>query len=391
MELVLNPTLRITPVDEQGPAYAVSAAVRGRGLQGGVISRARHQPLFDVLEQLLGRAGGQGSHIALSDAQERALRRMGIFIPPSQVPRPVRFLHRPGRFATRPSRRSAAAATLRVNPAAQLEGSAPGGGQDPELAERLSSPYVLAWVPEPRTQALVPVHLEPRQAELLSQLSQGRQALPGRRPSALVSALEGAGLLLPPTDARQVSAGPTEQERQSFRRSGYAILDAFFSRPFCLSLSTYFQALRAQGFLLAGDVQVPSRNVLSNEAVSVFLHRQLSPFVSALVGRQVKPSYCYVAEYMPGAVLRRHVDRPQCEFTISLLVDFRPRPAGKCAWPLWLSPTGKDRLGVRLGIGDAVLYKGREIAHWRNALAPDKRSISLFFHFVSESFDGALT
>ncbi|NBD11676.1 hypothetical protein [Corallococcus silvisoli] len=76
---------------------------------------------------------------------------------------------------------------------------------------------------------------------------------------------------------------------------------------------------------------MPLRDVLSTEAMSVVLHRQLSPFVSARVGRQVKPSYCHVAERMPGEVLRRHVDRPQCAFTLSLLVDFPPCPAGKCA------------------------------------------------------------
>jgi hypothetical protein len=391
MDLVLNPSLRITPIDEQGPAYAISAPVRGRGLRMETISRANHRELFELLDRLLGRAGDQ--HVELTDDHERALRRLGIFIPPREVPRGVQLLHLPGRGSTRSPRRKDPVAALQLNPAARFGGrdEVPGFEQDPMLGERISSQHPRAWVAEHRTGALVPVHLGSRHLELLDQLSGTRGARQGRYPSALVSQLEAAGLLLPRSGARRLPVGPSGDERQSFLRHGYARVDGLFSRSFCLALSTYFRGLRAQGFLRAGDAQVPLRHVLHDESVTSFLHRQLPPFVSALVGCQVRPSYCYLAEYMPGAVLKRHVDRPQCEFTISLLVDFSPRPEGRCSWPLWLSPTGKERIGIRLAIGDAVIYKGREISHWRHALAAGKRSISIFFHFVPESFKDAPT
>jgi hypothetical protein len=391
MDLVLNPNLRITPIDEQGPAYAISAPVKGRGLRGEIISRARHRELFELLERLLGRTGA--GHVELTDAHERALRRLGIFVPPREVSRSVQLMHLPKRGPTRAPRRAAPAGALQLNPAARFGGREEvlGSEEDPELGARLSSEHSLAWVPERRTGVLVPVHLGARHRELLGQLSGSSEARQGRYPPALVAELEAAGLLLPRSDSRESPTGPSSDERRSFREHGYAIVEGLFSRSFCLALSTYFRELRVQGFLKAGDGQVPLRHVLHGETVTSFLHRQLPPFVASLVGCPVKPSYCYIAEYMPGAVLKRHVDRPQCEFTISLLVDFLPRPEGKCSWPLWLSPTGEDRLGVRLAIGDAVIYKGREIAHWRNALAPGKRSISIFFHFVPGSFTEELT
>lgn len=391
MDLVLNPSLRITPVDEQGPAYAISAAVRGRGLQGGLISQAQQREVFELLQRLLGQAGGD--HVELTAEHERALRRLGIFVPPREVPRSVQLLHLPTSGPVRSPRGAVPVGALQLNPSACLGGREEllGSEEDPELGERLSSQHPLAWVPERRTGVKVPVHLGPRHRALLEELSGARKPRRQGYPPARVAELEAAGLLLPRADARQLPVGPSGDERQSFRKHGYATIEALFSRSFCLALSTYFRGLRVQGFLRAGDDQVPLRHVLHNEAVTAFLHRQLPPFVAALVGCPVKPSYCYVAEYMPGAVLQRHVDRSQCEFTISLLVDFSPRPEGKCSWPLWLSPTGKDRLGVRLAIGDAVLYKGREIAHWRNALAPGKRSISIFFHFVPEAFTEPLT
>src|SRR5205085_12676542 len=125
-----------------------------------------------------------------------------------------------------------------------------------------------------------------------------------------------------------------------------------------------------------------------------------------------KPSYVYAASYKEGAVLDPHVDREQCEYSISLQVDYYPEPLdGISPWPLFLEPfvppkdaSASDRRfeqsefksddelkrAVHLANGDGLLYKGRELVHYRNALPDGNRSTSLFFHYVSESFSGTL-
>jgi hypothetical protein len=41
-------------------------------------------------------------------------------------------------------------------------------------------------------------------------------------------------------------------------------------------------------------------------------------------------------------------------------------------------------------IGDALLYRGRELPHSRDALPEGHTSTSIFFHYVREDFAGSL-
>jgi hypothetical protein len=43
-----------------------------------------------------------------------------------------------------------------------------------------------------------------------------------------------------------------------------------------------------------------------------------------------------------------------------------------------------------LGIGDALVYRGRELVHYRNPLPEAHQSTSYFLHYVDADFDGRL-
>ena len=142
-----------------------------------------------------------------------------------------------------------------------------------------------------------------------------------------------------------------------------------------------------RGVLRLGDTQSARRFVADNEPVARFFHGQLTSVVSRIVGRAVKPSYVYLAGYQADAELPSHVDRAQCQYTVALCVDFTPEPSCETSWPLQLdSPDG--RIFVYQAIGDALVYKGREIRHSRDPLARHT-STSLFFHYVDEDFSAA--
>ena len=84
--------------------------------------------------------------------------------------------------------------------------------------------------------------------------------------------------------------------------------------------------------------------------------------------------------YRPGAVLPRHVDRPQCQFTISLLVDCTPEPDGPCGWPLYLENPRKPEAitAADLAIGDDAFYRGQEVFHYRHALLAGHQATLLY-------------
>jgi hypothetical protein len=152
----------------------------------------------------------------------------------------------------------------------------------------------------------------------------------------------------------------------------------------------YYRRLIRQGRVALGDYQSARRYVAHNEPVARFFHLQLTGAVEQLVGEPVKPSYVYFASYQSGATLERHTDREQCEFSLTFCLDYSPEPETCTAWPIHLdAPRG--RVTIKQALGDALLYRGRELPHWRDRLPEGHTSTSIFFHYVPANFSGSLT
>jgi hypothetical protein len=157
------------------------------------------------------------------------------------------------------------------------------------------------------------------------------------------------------------------------------------------ALRRHYRALEREGFFSLGDRLVDKRIVAHNEPVARLFHAQLAPLVERITGEAVEPSYVFFSSYLPGAVLPRHVDRRQCEYSLSFQVDYSPAPEERSPWPLFLENAGSpEPLAIHLGLGDGLLYTGRKQPHHRPELPEGHRSTSLFFHFVREGFDGSL-
>ncbi len=160
--------------------------------------------------------------------------------------------------------------------------------------------------------------------------------------------------------------------------------------PFHVSaLRRYYRHQLRRGKLRLGDHQSPRRYVAHNDPVACFFHYQLAAAVTAFAGEPVKPSYVYLASYQPGAILKKHTDREQCEFSVTLCLDYSPEPRDATPWPLHLHKKS-GMVNVFQAIGDALLYRGRELQHSRDALPEGHTSTSIFFHYVREDFTGSL-
>ena len=76
---------------------------------------------------------------------------------------------------------------------------------------------------------------------------------------------------------------------------------------------------------------------------------------------------------------------------MSILLDFAPEPVDASPWPLFVQPPQADSATpIAQGIGDAVLYYGREVRHHRERLKNSEYSSSWFFFYVDETFEGSL-
>jgi hypothetical protein len=155
------------------------------------------------------------------------------------------------------------------------------------------------------------------------------------------------------------------------------------------ALRRYFRWAIRTGQLHWGDAHCPRRYCVHNDAVAVYFHHQLTSVVAAIAGEAIRPSYVYAVCYLDGEKLEEHVDREQCEYTVSLALDYSPEPFLETPWPIHLR-TANGTVTVFQALGDGLLFRGRELPHWRGPLAPGHSSTSIFFHYVKENFTGSL-
>ena len=206
--------------------------------------------------------------------------------------------------------------------------------------------------------------------------------------------LSAAGILIPAhgvdTQRREWAIAIGIAEAKSSGEKGFCSgSPSSFIRFMFRPLRRYYRHLARSGQMKMGDTQCDRRYVAHNDPVARFFHKQLAPILAEFAGEPIKPSYVYVASYREGAILKKHTDREQCEFSVTLNIDYAPEPSVATAWPLRLH-SGAGATIVFQAIGDALLYRGCQVAHSRTALPAGHSSTSIFFHYVRETFAGDL-
>ncbi len=98
------------------------------------------------------------------------------------------------------------------------------------------------------------------------------------------------------------------------------------------------------------------------------------PLMEKVTGKELLESYTYWRMYVFGAELYKHRDRPSCEISVTLNV-------GSCGaqWPIYM-----DGYPLVLDLGDAGVYLGCEVWHWRNEFQGDWNA-QAFLHYVDKN------
>lgn len=181
-----------------------------------------------------------------------------------------------------------------------------------------------------------------------------------------------------------------ELARVNFKRQAYAKIEDIISSKQQLTLQRHMRELVSHHYFgPLNDGQVERRMGIHNESVTAALHLRLTKLVSLITGEDLKPSYAYLGCYLDGAELKPHIDRPQCQFNLSIVFDMSdeqgqmPEP-----WPIFLKKNNKTT-AVNLAIGSGLLYRGTELEHWREPLPKGQRAIVCFYHFVEKTFKGS--
>jgi hypothetical protein len=261
----------------------------------------------------------------------------------------------------------------------------------PELFSRFAMQGGIAWVRDDKTSAVLPFWLGPRFQAIVEHLMPGEPAS-ASLPNDVRSILLAAGILklanAPEVEHRQCRE-PIELSTALFREKGYAPISGLIHPFHIAALRRYYRYLIRKGEISLGDGQSPRRYVAYNDPVARFFHRQIATTLSAVAGETVQPSYVYMASYLSGAELKKHTDREQCEFSVTLCLDFSPEPAIATPWPIKLD-TSTGTVTVYQALGDGLAYRGTRLPHYRDVLPEGHTSTSIFFHYVAADFKGSL-
>lgn len=259
----------------------------------------------------------------------------------------------------------------------------------PDLVAGFALQGAIAWVRDSVSGSLLPFWLGSRLESAIGSLRPGQDA------RALLSqedcrVLLAAGVLRQSDSSTPWPPATSQKElRKIYSDNGYAAVPGLIHPFQVAALRRYYRYLLRRGRVPLGDPQCRQRYVAHNEPVARFFHHQLAKVVGAVAGELVKPSYVYMASYVSGAELKKHLDRDQCEFSISLCVDFSPEPQAHTPWPL-LVETPEGIVTVHQSLGDGLFYRGTRLPHYREILGEGLTSTSIFFHYVSAGFTGPL-
>jgi hypothetical protein len=136
--------------------------------------------------------------------------------------------------------------------------------------------------------------------------------------------------------------------------------------------------------------------------MGVALHRWLWDNLAGTIDMQLGETYSYTRKYERGAYLRAHTDRPSCEISATICLDYHTDD-GK-PWSIWVqndenyvdefdmtkvydisqSLPHRKRKGIKidLEVGDVLLYQGPNVIHWRDTFLGDY-SYHIFMHFFN--------
>lgn len=216
-----------------------------------------------------------------------------------------------------------------------------------------------------------------------------------------------------------------KKHQDTFQKNRYTVVDDFLEGEGLTVYQNYVLDKIQAGHWEYGDAQVNSRYWIHNEPFVRYLHEALTEKMEAITGYELLPVYVFTIGYMKGAVLPRHRDRPACEISASLTIygdgdkfpiyaesplqDDSEKVECPCVahemagYKDFYKPEDADpslshvsdhaiasfpnpTLGVPIPLnpGNALIYEGQKVNHWRNELQEEEGFCSLLLHYVKK-------
>ena len=213
-----------------------------------------------------------------------------------------------------------------------------------------------------------------------------------------------------------VLAGSTNPETWKFMKEGYVILRDFIPKDIItMAMDTWLRMewdpqmsehLELEKQII--DHKAPEDSFYKSNGMwcspmGVALHRWLWEALKDVIDLNLQETYSYTRKYNRGAYLKAHADRPSCEISATVCLDYTTDD--NKTWPIWVDnskdwintpneiwektqaiPIRKRKTAKRidLEVGDVLLYQGPNVAHWREYLLGEE-SYHMFLHFYNKT------
>ena len=175
----------------------------------------------------------------------------------------------------------------------------------------------------------------------------------------------------------------------TFDQLGYQVVNNVISAETAEILANGFANLRNSIYLRNGedidkigysnDPQVEKSFSYYGSPTFEALLEAVQPLVESVTGKELWPTYSYARIYYPDAEMVYHIDRPSCEYSMTLTLQTDGNP-----WPIWFIDKQNETKEVILDVGVGCVYRGMELPHWRTQFT-GSRQIQVFLHYVDKN------
>jgi len=154
----------------------------------------------------------------------------------------------------------------------------------------------------------------------------------------------------------------------------YKLIKNFLSEEERKILIGYCKLKHRNNFNSFDDQQSDSRDTMYyGDPMTDTLMLNKRVVVEKETGLNLLPTYSFWRCYSKFSILKKHVDRPSCEISLTANIG-----SDGTKWPLYF-----DNAEFECNPGDAVIYLGCDDWHWREEFQGDY-CIQTFLHYVNK-------
>jgi hypothetical protein len=168
------------------------------------------------------------------------------------------------------------------------------------------------------------------------------------------------------------------EQLNTFKENGYCIVKSAIDPDLRDFITQYALFDEMRNF--EADQQVVGAHAKYADPAMEALLLKLLPLMEKHTGLELFPTYSYYRVYRPGDELVPHKDRPSCEISCTLCLNYE---YNNYSWPIFMDGTRVDQQP-----GDLVIYRGCDLSHWREKFNIEDKTawqVQGFFHYVDKN------